>query len=64
VAVNAKSLLKRLYSLARHPNPYRRLGSALTFHQVYRVLRVEPSLVIAPISYFINLLYNILANIN
>jgi DNA-dependent protein kinase catalytic subunit len=40
-----KSLLKRLYSLAHHPSPYKRLGSALTFQHIYRILRQEPSLV-------------------
>jgi len=45
MAVNTKALLKRLYSLARHPNPYRRLGSALAFQQFYRIFRNEPNLV-------------------
>jgi len=44
-AVNIKSLLKRLYSLSHHPNPYKRLGSALTFKQIYRVFREDPTLV-------------------
>ncbi len=32
--MNTKSLLRRLYSLAHHPNPYKRLGACLTFNQV------------------------------
>jgi DNA-dependent protein kinase catalytic subunit len=32
--MNIKSLLRRLYSLAHHPNPYKRLGACLTFNQV------------------------------
>lgn len=44
-AVNVKSLLKRLYSLAHHPNPYKRLGAALTFKQIYRVFREDDNLV-------------------
>lgn len=43
--MNIKSLFKRLYSLAHHPNPYKRLGSALTFKQIYRVFRNETELV-------------------
>ena len=43
--MNIKSLLKRLYSLAHHPNPYKRLGSALTFKQIYRVFREDSTLV-------------------
>lgn len=42
---NAKSLFKRLYSLAKHPNPYKRLGCALSFKRLYRVLREEKSLI-------------------
>ena len=43
--MNIKSLLKRLYSLAHHPNPYKRLGSALTFKQIYRFFREDSALV-------------------
>jgi DNA-dependent protein kinase catalytic subunit len=42
---NVKSLFKRLYSLAHHPDPYKRLGCALTMKKLYRVLREEPTLV-------------------
>jgi len=43
--INVKSLFKRLYSLAHHPDPYKRLGCALTFNQVYRVFREEEVIV-------------------
>uniref|UniRef100_A0A3P8W2M6 DNA-dependent protein kinase catalytic subunit n=1 Tax=Cynoglossus semilaevis TaxID=244447 RepID=A0A3P8W2M6_CYNSE len=33
---NMKSLFKRIYSLALHPNGYKRLGSALAFNSIYR----------------------------
>jgi DNA-dependent protein kinase catalytic subunit len=33
---NAKSLFKRLYSLANHPNPYRRLGCAFDEFYYYK----------------------------
>jgi DNA-dependent protein kinase catalytic subunit len=42
---NAKSLFKRLYSLAHHPNPYKRLGCALTIKKLYRVFREDSDLV-------------------
>ncbi len=42
---NVKSLLKRLYSLAHHPNPYKRLGFALTFSQLYAIFREEEALI-------------------
>ena len=42
---NAKSLFKRLYSLSKHPNPYKRLSAALSFEQIYRVFREEDPLV-------------------
>ena len=42
---NAKSLLKRLYSMALHPNAFRRLGAALAFNKLYSVFREEESLV-------------------
>jgi DNA-dependent protein kinase catalytic subunit len=42
---NVKSVLKRLYSLAHHPNPYKRLGCAITFHEIMRIIREEDSLV-------------------
>ncbi|XP_043921659.1 DNA-dependent protein kinase catalytic subunit [Protopterus annectens] len=42
---NAKSLFKRLYSLALHPNPFKRLGASLAFNNIYREFREESSLV-------------------
>ncbi|XP_072042849.1 DNA-dependent protein kinase catalytic subunit-like [Amphiura filiformis] len=43
--INAKSLLKRLYSMALHPNAFKRLGAALAFNNIYTVFREEPTLV-------------------
>ncbi|XP_049710414.1 DNA-dependent protein kinase catalytic subunit isoform X1 [Elephas maximus indicus] len=43
--VNTKSLFKRLYSFALHPNASKRLGAALAFNNVYREFREEESLV-------------------
>uniref|UniRef100_A0A8C6YCR5 DNA-dependent protein kinase catalytic subunit n=1 Tax=Naja naja TaxID=35670 RepID=A0A8C6YCR5_NAJNA len=43
--VNTKSLFKRLYSLALHPNAFKRLGAALAFNNIYRVFREENALV-------------------
>uniref|UniRef100_F6UGH4 DNA-dependent protein kinase catalytic subunit n=1 Tax=Xenopus tropicalis TaxID=8364 RepID=F6UGH4_XENTR len=34
--VNTTSLFKRLYSLALHPNAFKRLGAALAFNNIYR----------------------------
>lgn len=34
-----KSLFKRIYSLALHPNGFKRLGAALAFNSVYRLFR-------------------------
>nr|XP_061809878.1 DNA-dependent protein kinase catalytic subunit-like [Nerophis lumbriciformis] len=42
---NMKSLFKRIYSLALHPNGFKRLGAALTFNSIYRQFREENSLV-------------------
>lgn len=36
---NMKSLFKRIYSLALHPNGFKRLGAALAFNSVYRLFR-------------------------
>lgn len=36
---NAKSVLKRLYSYALHPSPFKRLGAALAFNNIYTVFR-------------------------
>ncbi|XP_034980550.2 DNA-dependent protein kinase catalytic subunit [Zootoca vivipara] len=43
--VNTKSLFKRLYSLALHPNAFKRLGSSLAFNNIYREFREESALV-------------------
>ncbi|XP_026875191.2 DNA-dependent protein kinase catalytic subunit [Electrophorus electricus] len=42
---NIKSLFKRVYSLALHPNVFKRLGAALAFNSIYRHFREESSLV-------------------
>ncbi|TRY56699.1 hypothetical protein DNTS_012969 [Danionella cerebrum] len=42
---NMKSLFKRIYSLALHPNVFKRLGAALAFNSMYRQFREESSLV-------------------
>uniref|UniRef100_A0AAV2L5B1 DNA-dependent protein kinase catalytic subunit n=1 Tax=Knipowitschia caucasica TaxID=637954 RepID=A0AAV2L5B1_KNICA len=42
---NMKSLFKRIYSLALHPNSFKRLGAALAFNNIYRLFREEHSLV-------------------
>ncbi|KAI5104092.1 DNA-dependent protein kinase catalytic subunit [Silurus meridionalis] len=42
---NIKSLFKRIYSLALHPNVFKRLGAALAFNNIYRHFREENSLV-------------------
>lgn len=42
---NPKSLFKRLYSLALHPNVFKRLGAAIVFNNIYAVFREEESLV-------------------
>ncbi|KAF4110944.1 hypothetical protein G5714_007975 [Onychostoma macrolepis] len=42
---NIKSLFKRIYSLALHPNVFKRLGAALAFNSMYRQFREESSLV-------------------
>lgn len=36
---NMKSLFKRIYSLALHPNGFKRLGAALAFNSIYRQFR-------------------------
>ncbi|XP_044101564.1 DNA-dependent protein kinase catalytic subunit isoform X4 [Neovison vison] len=43
--VNTKSLFKRLYSFALHPNAFKRLGASLAFNNIYRDFREEESLV-------------------
>jgi DNA-dependent protein kinase catalytic subunit len=32
--INMRSMMRRIYSLAHHPLPYKRLGAALTINQV------------------------------
>ncbi|CAO3567705.1 unnamed protein product [Mortierella alpina] len=44
-SVNVKSLLKRVYNLASHSNPAKRLGAALIVNRIYRVFREETPLV-------------------
>ncbi|KAE8280054.1 DNA-dependent protein kinase catalytic subunit [Larimichthys crocea] len=36
---NMKSLFKRIYSLALHPNGFKRLGAALAFNSIYRTIQ-------------------------
>lgn len=43
--VNTKSLFKRLYSFALHPNAFKRLGASLAFNNIYREFREEEPLV-------------------
>lgn len=38
---NMKSLFKRIYSLALHPNGFKRLGAALAFNSIYRLFRYD-----------------------
>lgn len=38
---NMKSLFKRIYSLALHPNGFKRLGAALAFNSIYRQFRCK-----------------------
>lgn len=38
---NMKSLFKRIYSLALHPNGFKRLGAALAFNSIYRHFRFD-----------------------
>ncbi|CAH2285137.1 DNA-dependent kinase catalytic subunit [Pelobates cultripes] len=42
---NTTSLFKRLYSLALHPNAFKRLGAALAFNNIYKEFREEEALV-------------------
>ena len=37
--INTKSLLKRIYSLAKHPGASKRLGAALAINSIYIVFR-------------------------
>ena len=38
--INTKSLLKRIYSLAKHPGASKRLGAALAINSIYIVFRL------------------------
>ncbi|CAL1269299.1 unnamed protein product [Larinioides sclopetarius] len=40
-----ENLLSKLHSFSLHPNAFKRLGAALTFNNIYRILREEESLV-------------------
>jgi len=42
---NVKSLLRRIYFLMRHPDPYQRLGAALAFDNIYREFRENMDIV-------------------
>ncbi|XP_066926586.1 DNA-dependent protein kinase catalytic subunit-like [Clytia hemisphaerica] len=42
---NPKSLFKRLSSLALHPSPFKRLGAAICFNNIYSIFREEDTLV-------------------
>ncbi|KAG0254733.1 hypothetical protein BG011_005543 [Mortierella polycephala] len=44
-SVNIKSVLKRIYNLASHSNPAKRLGASLIVNRIYRVFREEAPLV-------------------
>ncbi|GBG31405.1 DNA-dependent protein kinase catalytic subunit [Hondaea fermentalgiana] len=44
-AANVRSLLRRIYFLMRHPDPYQRLGACLAFENLYREFRENPDLV-------------------
>ncbi|KAF9184663.1 hypothetical protein BGZ51_003206 [Haplosporangium sp. Z 767] len=44
-SVNVKSVLKRVYNLASHSNPAKRLGASLIVNRIYRVFREEAPLV-------------------
>ncbi|KAG0180275.1 hypothetical protein DFQ29_000972 [Apophysomyces sp. BC1021] len=43
--LNVKSLLKRIYNLASHSNPTKRLGASIIFNRIYRIFREEDALV-------------------
>ncbi|KAG5837285.1 hypothetical protein ANANG_G00237680 [Anguilla anguilla] len=42
---NIKSVFKRIYSLALHPNVFKRMGAALAFNSIYKQFREESTLV-------------------
>ena len=41
---NVEKLFRRLYTLARHPSAFKRLGAALAFASFYTVFRYAASL--------------------
>ena len=43
--VHVRNFLKRLYGLARHPNPYKRLGAATTLLEILPIFREEQALI-------------------
>ncbi|XP_035828316.1 DNA-dependent protein kinase catalytic subunit [Aplysia californica] len=43
--INAKSVLKRMFSFSLHPSAFKRLGAALAFNNIYMVFREENALV-------------------
>ncbi|XP_052262779.1 DNA-dependent protein kinase catalytic subunit-like isoform X1 [Dreissena polymorpha] len=43
--MNAKSVLKRIFSYSLHPSPFKRLGAALAFNNIYTIFREEEPLV-------------------
>lgn len=45
---NMKSLFKRIYSLALHPNGFKRLGAALAFNSIYRQFRYDTFVFVEP----------------
>ncbi|MEQ2212313.1 hypothetical protein XENOCAPTIV_029171 [Xenoophorus captivus] len=50
---NMKSLFKRIYSLALHPNGFKRLGAALAFNSIYREFRCSMNpIYVSPITDF------------
>ena len=58
--VNAKSILKRIFSFLRHPSRHRRLGAALAWNSIYAIFREEESLVDAHI---FDLLYHLVESL-
>lgn len=48
---NIKSLFKRIYSLALHPNVFKRLGAALAFNNIYRLFRCAFASILVPDTY-------------
>lgn len=48
---NMKSLFKRIYSLALHPNGFKRLGAALAFNSIYRLFRSSSPLCLLTLNF-------------